>query len=176
MLYECVDEYLESEYKIEQLSDSNKITFPQRTLNLILFSHWQGLSQKDLIMGLRSPIKRKKLSVKEKRDERVLLGNLYEDKIFLRYAKTFHCRYAMIIPSFQNFIQEATKPKRSGSKGTFRRGFYFFGSKVEDMQSLDAVLFHRSDFWRTQTPMYVGQGTSVQGSSDAEEIPQCVKY
>ena len=35
MLYECVDEYLESEYKIEQLSDSNKITFPQRTLNLI---------------------------------------------------------------------------------------------------------------------------------------------
>ena len=86
MLYECVDEYLESENQIEQLSDPNKVTFPQRTLNLILFSHWQGLSQKDLIMGLRSPIKRKKLSVKEKRDERVLLGNLYEDKIFLRYA------------------------------------------------------------------------------------------
>ena len=38
MLYECVDEYLESEYKIEQLSDPNKITFPQRTLNLISFN------------------------------------------------------------------------------------------------------------------------------------------
>ena len=73
------------------------------------------------------------------------------------------------IPSFQKFVQEATKPKRSGSKRAFRRGFYFFGSKVEDMQSLDAVLLHRSDFWRTQTPMYVGQD-----SSDAEKIPQCV--
>ena len=73
MLYECVDEYLESEYKIEQLSDPNKITFPQRTLNLISFN----------------------------------LKNFID------------------IPSFQKFVQKATKPKRSQIKGAFRRGFYF---------------------------------------------------
>ena len=41
-------------------------------------------------MGLRTPIKVKKLSKREKRDERVLLGNLYEDKVFLRSGQNFY--------------------------------------------------------------------------------------
>ena len=47
----------------------------------------QGVTKRDLIMGLRTPIKVKKLSSKEKQDERALLGNLYEDKVFLRCAQ-----------------------------------------------------------------------------------------
>ena len=52
--------------------------------------HSQGVTQRDLIMGLRTPIKVKKLSAKEKRDERVLLGNLYEDKVFFRWEQNLY--------------------------------------------------------------------------------------
>ena len=51
------------------------------------FNFLQGVTKRDLIMGLRTPIKVKKLSSKEKQDERALLGNLYEDKVFLRCAQ-----------------------------------------------------------------------------------------
>ena len=38
-------------------------------------------------------------------------------------------------PCFQNFVQEATKPKRSQSEGAFGRGLYIFGKKVSGMQT-----------------------------------------
>ena len=52
--------------------------------NLDLSKTTQAVSKRDLIMGLRAPVKVKKLSAKEKQDEKVLLGHLYEDKVFLR--------------------------------------------------------------------------------------------
>ena len=57
--------------------------FDQDPLTL-LSKTTQAVSKRDLIMGLRAPVKVKKLSVKEKQDEKVLLGHLYEDKVFLR--------------------------------------------------------------------------------------------
>ena len=54
------------------------------TASFTLSKTTQAVSKRDLIMGLRAPVKVKKLSAKEKQDEKVLLGHLYEDKVFLR--------------------------------------------------------------------------------------------
>ena len=51
-------------------------------------------------MGLRAPVKVKKLSAKEKHDEKVLLGHLYEDKVNIQ--TNFHNNHILVLSlSFQ---------------------------------------------------------------------------
>ena len=107
----------------------------------------------------------------EKKDEKVLLGNIYNDKV----AEYFHKVNSQLNPIIvltsvksgfgQEFLREVYE-KCEDSKELQEKseeGFLFLTDRSNNSQNFSKSFFFgsRSEVWRTQKPVYVTKGEKV---------------
>ena len=98
----------------------------------------KNLTPAEIRLGKGQKIKT--LTKKENKHEKILLGDLYRDKEFLRWNSYYY--YKLVSPLFSCFRSIFTRSEDAEYlKDLSEEGFLFLTS--------------RSEFWRNQKPIYV---------------------